>query len=367
MRIVHGFNAGRIFMKKRLSLALLVALVPLGATTSPTGAATTGAQRGSQLHVGLRIAGAGEAPGKAASYDASVRRVLVESGAPRSIALASLAPSALGNDDVAAENERLFRAAAAATDDALVQWLTANRLLATHDGERAAPVIAALTRLESDNAAAWALALALAASRGESAGVDAALARMAASARSDEHVVDALHAWLSVYEQHPRPRAAFANPAEADAAPFVDAMARATAAALPSYQPIVDACRSASGKARARDCAGAAHVMLYRAASLSTRAVGFVLLRNLGDSYVTEADLAARRDLAWIAENAGRASGFSDLDRLAIEAHREDWRTLGDEYEIMQRALRRAGLPTEAPPGWMPRPQAQPFARAGAG
>ncbi|HKE46640.1 MAG TPA: hypothetical protein VKB52_01130, partial [Rhodanobacteraceae bacterium] len=315
-------------MKKRLALALFVALVPLSATTVPTGAATAGAQHGA-LHVGLRIAGAGELAAKSASYDASVRRVLIESGSPRFVALASLSPHAVMPDDVAAENDRLFRAASLASDDALVQWLTANHLLATHDGERAAPVIAALTRLESDNAAAWALALALAASRGEPDGVDSALAHMAASARSDEHVVDALHAWLAVYEQHPRPRGAFANPAEADAAPFVDAMSRATAAALPSYQPIVDACKSSSGTARATDCAGAAHVMLYRATSLSSRALGFVLLRNLGDSYITPDDLAARRDLAWIAENAGRATGFSDLDRLAIEAHREDWRSLG--------------------------------------
>jgi hypothetical protein len=37
-------------------------------------------------------------------------------------------------------------------------------------------------------------------------------------------------------------------------------------------------------------------------------------------------------------------------------------RTLGDEYEIMQRA----GLPAEAPIGWVP-PQGEPIARAGAG
>jgi hypothetical protein len=106
--------------------------------------------------------------------------------------------------------------------------------------------------------------------------------------------------------------------------------------------------------------------MLYHATSLASRRLGFALLRTLGDEVVTPEDLDARRELAWINANAARVSGYSDLDRLAIEAHREDWRALDDEYEIMQRALRRAGLPAEAPVGWAPA-DGDAIARAGAG
>ncbi len=106
--------------------------------------------------------------------------------------------------------------------------------------------------------------------------------------------------------------------------------------------------------------------MLYHASSLASRRRGFTLLRTLGGDVDTDEDLAARRELAWINANASRVSGFSDLDPLAIEAHREDWRALGDEYEVMQRAMHRAGLPAAAPVGWVPS-EGDAIARAGAG
>lgn len=348
-------------MKNRLTIAILVAcMLPLGATTSPS----IGAEQHGALGVSLRIGGAGEAPAKLSAYDVSVRHALLDSGAPRNIALAAIAPKSL-HEDVVALDDQMFRAASDAPDDALVQWLAATRLLAAHEEARAAIAIETLIRLEPDNASVWALALSLAVSRRDTAATDDALVHMAHSTRADEHIADALHAWLKAYESHPRPLSAFANPAEAGAAPFADAMAKATAAALPSYQPIVEACSTESSHRR-DVCATAARVMLYHATSLASRRLGFALLRTLGADAVTAEDLAARRELAWINANAARVSGVSDLDGLAIAAHREDWRALGDEYEIMQRALRRAGLPAEAPVGWVPS-EADSIARAGAG
>jgi hypothetical protein len=348
-------------MKNRLTIAILVAcMLALDATMSQS----IGAEQHGTLGVSVRVGSAGDAPAKLPAYDLSVRHALLDSGAPRNVALAAIAPR-FSHDDIGALDDQMFRAASLAPDDALVQWLAATRLLAAHEEARAAISIETLIRLEPDNASVWALALSLAASRNDSAATDDALAHMAQSTRADEHIADALHAWLAAYESHPRPLSAFANPAEAGAAPFVDAMAKATAVALPSYQPIVQAC-STEGSHRREACATAARVMLYHATSLASRRLGFALLRTLGGDVVTADDLAARRELAWINTNAGRASGFSDLDRLAIEAHREDWRALGDEYEIMQRALHRAGLPAEAPVGWLP-PQGEAIARAGAG
>jgi hypothetical protein len=355
-------------MNTRLAIAVLAALtLPLSATTSRSGAAMPGAQR-SQLHVGLRIANPDDAVRAAATpaaYDMAVRHALLESDTPRNIALAALPAKLAPHEDAVAIADLLFGAAARAPDDVLVQWLAANRLLAMHDDARAATAIATLTDLEPDNAAAWALALSLAAARGDHDAVDRSLARMAKSTRSDEHVVDALHAWLAIYEAHPRPLAAFANPVEADAAPFVDAMSKATAA-MPSYEALVGACANAPGTHRADDCAAAARVMLHGSTSLSARRVGFALLMNLGAPYVSDADRGARRELAWVAANAGHVSGLAALDRPAIAAHRDDWRSLGDEYEIMQRAMRRAGVPDTAPIGWVPA-ENPTFARAGAG
>ncbi|HJT97256.1 MAG TPA: hypothetical protein VJ696_02995 [Rhodanobacteraceae bacterium] len=345
-------------MKIRLVAVALLGFLSLAATS-----ALSAATAGGTLRIGIRIGDASAAAPAAAGYDGSVRHALIASGTPRGIALASL-PAISPADESAAGDERLFRAATLAADDVLVQWLAANRFLAAHDDARAAAVIATLTRLEPDNAAAWALALSLAARRGDSDAVDRALARMAASTRADEHVGDALHAWLDVYERHPRALSAFANPAEAEAAPFIDAMSRATAAAMTSYQAAIDACDPSPGPARTADCAASGRLMLHRATSLSARKAGFAMLHHAGVE--TAADVEARRELAWIAENAARASGFSDLDRLAIEAHREDWRALDDEYEILRRAMRRAGLPEDAPVGWIPA-RASAFALAVAG
>ena len=344
-------------MKNRLSIAILVAcMLPLGASI--------GAEPHGTLGVTLRIGNPGNAPAKLAGYDLSVRHALLDSAAPRNIALAAIAPRS-STEAAGPLDDQMFRAASLAPDDPLVQWLAANRLLAAHDDARAGIAIETLIRLEPYNASVWALALSLAVSRNDDVATDDALAHMAKSTRADEHIADALHAWLAAYESHPRPLSAFANPAEAGAAPFVDAMAKASAAALPSYRPFLEACSTGSSH-RHDVCATAARVMLYHASSLASRRLGFTLLRTLSGDVVTDEDLAARRELAWINANASRVSGFSDLDPLAIEAHREDWRALGDEYEIMQRAMHRAGLPAAAPVGWVPS-EGDAIARAGAG
>jgi hypothetical protein len=348
-------------MKNRLTIAILVAcMLPLGATTTDS----KGAEQRGSFGVSLRIGNPGAAPVKAGGYDLSVRHALFDHGTPRDLALAAIAPGSSA-EPIGPLDDQMFRAASLAPDDALVQWLAANRLLAAHDEARAAIAIETLIRLEPYNASVWALALSLAVARHDDAATDDALAHMAKSTRADEHIADALHAWLAAYEGHPRPLSAFANPAEAGAAPFVDAMAKASAAALPSYRPFLDAC-STENTHRHDVCATAARVMLYHASSLASRRLGFTLLRTLGADNVTDEDRAARRELAWISANASRVSGFADLDPLAIAAHREDWRTLGDEYEIMQRAMHRAGLPAEAPLGWVPS-EGDAIARAGAG
>jgi hypothetical protein len=344
-------------MKNRLSIAILVAcMLPLGASV--------GAEQHGSLNIALRIRNPGDAPAKLADYDVSVRHALLDSGTPRNIALSTIAPKTSAENVVALDDE-MFRAASLAPDDALVQWLAANRLLAAHDDARASIAVETLVRLEPYNASVWALALSLAVARHDEPATDDALAQMAKSTRADEHIADALHAWLAAYESHPRPLSAFANPSEAAAAPFVDAMAKASAAALPSYRPFLETC-SSGGSHRHDVCATAARVMLYHASSLASRRLGFTLLRTLGEDVVTDEDRAARRELAWINANAARVSGASDLDGVALAAHRDDWRALGDEYEIMQRAMHRAGLPAAAPVGWVPSEGAE-IARAGAG
>jgi len=279
-------------MNTRLAIAIAAALVvPLGAATAELGIA-----QGShgELRIALRIRAPGDVGAGLPNYEASIRRALLDSGTPRDIALASMPVHAPATrEDTTIGNDRVARAAERAPDDVLVQWIAAERLLALHDDARAAPIVSRLTTLESDNAAAWSLALVLAQLHEESLRIDDALARMAASTRADEHVADATHAWLDVYEAHPRPRSAFVNPAEADAAPRIDAIAAAKAAALPR-EAFASACTATSEPVRKRACASAARVLLHKSTSAATRELGFTVLERVGD--IADADRIARAD-----------------------------------------------------------------------
>jgi hypothetical protein len=279
-------------MNTRLAIAIAAALlVPLGAATPEIGSAE--APHG-ELRIALRIRPPGDVGAGLPNYEASIRRALLDSGTPRGIALASMPSRAPAtHEDVTIGNDRVVRAAELAPDDALVQWIAAERLLALHDDARAAPIVAKLTALESDNAAAWSLALALASLHEESLRIDDALARMAASTRADEPIDDATRAWLDVYEAHPRPRSAFVNPAEADAAPLADATTAAKTVRLPR-ESFLGACTATSDAARKQVCADAARVLLHKSASGSTRELGFAVLERVGG--VEDADRVARAD-----------------------------------------------------------------------
>lgn len=279
-------------MNTRLAIAIAAALLlPLGAATPQIGSAQ-GAQ--GELRIALRILPAGDVGAGLPSYEASIRRALLDGGTPRGIALASsVSRPPATREDATIGNDRVVRAAELAPDDALVQWIAAERLLALHDDARAAQIVAKLTTLESDNAAAWSLALALAQLHEESLRIDDALARMAASRRADEHDADATEAWLDVYRAHPRPRSAFVNPAEADAAPLADAAAAAKSAGIPR-EAFARACTATSEPARKRACAGAARVLVHKSTSAATRELGVAVLERVGG--LDEADRVARAD-----------------------------------------------------------------------
>ena len=91
--------------------------------------------------------------------------------------------------------------------------------------------------------------------------------------------------------------------------------------------------------------------MLQRGNTLIARSIGFAILRNL--DAVTEADRTAKRDLDWYRANVLHGTGEDGDVRDAL-AHESDWRRMDDEIDVIKSALRRAGLPTEAPEGWTP-------------
>jgi hypothetical protein len=333
------------FVAAVLALELAAFAVGAAAQTGPIGRASHGT-----LGVGIRIASTSPSEAAYAKFQASLDTALRSSSHPRDWALAAFAnpnPERTIGAGPSVDGD-LYRAQQAAPGDALVQWLVANNGGMSGDAHAAA-AIDALTRIEPDNAAPWMLALAAATRRGDVAGIDDALTRMAGSRRFDDHFADTVHAWISVYDRYPPPPVPVEESYGYDPG-FVAAFAHAAAVAMPSYQHIVAACKpSASHEidaVRASRCEKAGHLMLYRGTTLIARRIGFVLVRNLG--VLDDADRAADRDLDWYRFN-GAGEEPSIIDALA---HEDDWRRLDDEIDVIKNRLRRSHLPTVAPDGW---------------
>lgn len=346
-------------MKRSVAALILVGgFIPLAAFGgAPT--AEPGRTQHAELAVGIRINAQDDQAAAWKAHEASVHRALVASGTPRNVALAALDASIVWSDSTSPsplQDEPLIRAAMGARDDALVQWLIANRLLGSGNDTHVDAIVANATRLEPDNAAVWGLAFALAWKRNERAAMDDAIAHMAASTRSDEHFADTVRAWYEVYERNPFPPSMFADPADARSATFVAAMARAAATALASNQWLVQTCKTSANatpnNARATHCAAIGHLMLYHSTTLLARNIGFALLRVLGGDVANSEDKALSRNIEWITLNY--AASDLEKDPLAMRAYAADWLNLDDEYEILQRALRRRGVSTEPPSDWQP-------------
>ncbi|MEO6690132.1 MAG: hypothetical protein ABIS07_16240, partial [Dokdonella sp.] len=266
-------------------------------------------------------------------------------------------------------DELLGRAARAAPDDVLVQWMGALEHAGGSDGiamPEPDESIQALTRLQPDNAASWMMRLALASKRNDPILAEDALARMASSARYDDHFADTLHAWLDVSDRFPPPNFLLQPGFNQDApeasqetlqsiAGFTSAFAQGTATAIPAYQALTTYCKPGKDSVdhwqRFAYCEDVGRLMLVTGKTLIARSIGFSILRNLRRNTAT--DQQERDNLDWYMDRMPETSGYKSGDYTAIEAYQADWRNLDDEIEIRKRALRRAGLPDAAPAGWI--------------
>ncbi|HEY6894720.1 MAG TPA: hypothetical protein VI258_11170 [Rhodanobacteraceae bacterium] len=321
-------------------------------------AANAFAQAHASLGVGIRIASAGEAPSAGSKFESALNTALRSGPRPLDWALAATAspqPSRTIGGPTSRSDGDLFRAAQAAPNDALVQWLVANHTDASAPeiAARRAAAIEALTRIEPDNGAAWMQALNQADARGDAAGVDEALTGMAQARRFDDHYIDIAHAWLDVYDRFP-PRADLSTDNGYDAG-FVAAIAKAAATAQPAYLTVISACKPPSASSRdferATRCTKIGRAMLDHATTLVARSIGFAILRNL--DALTDADRNAKRNIDWYRANPLQGTGYDSNPRDAL-AYESDWRRMNDEVDIARAALDRAGIPTEAPDGWTP-------------
>jgi len=297
------------------------------------------------------------------AYQRSVASALAQSDRPRDWALAAIMFTFTLEEIRVQSSGRaslLDRAAHAAPDDVLVQWIVANEAACAACAD-STDSVRALERLQPDNAASWMMALGRT-PPGDPTSADELLSRMSSSLRFDDHMVESLRAWLDAYDRFPPPASLLGRdsplPHNASLArstlAFTGAFTQATSSVLPAYQRLMSACRPgtpASGQwLRNVYCEDIGRMMANTGPTFLVRMIGSALLRNGGGA--SALDLENRREIQWIRQNHVRVSGYVSGDEAVIDAYQNDWRTLDDEIEIGRRALRRVGLPEKPPEGW---------------
>lgn len=299
---------------------------------------------------------------------------LGRSGDPRDWALASLFDRfRLELDEHgrrgAGETQLLERATRAAPNDVLVQWIAARSAQGNAATSTVATRAAArLRQLEPDNAAAMLDELSLAAQRKDERAIDATLARMSASTRFDEHIVDVVNAVIQAYARIPLPdvflELAPSGEKESSraAVTFGSAMSVAIAVGSSGYQHLVVACRATDGSSsstRAADCAAIGHLMVAHGGTFVSNRIGYSVLR--ASRLFTDADVRAARVDDWVysKEIAAISSGEGEPSAETILAYQTDWIETGSELEAMRRKLARAGIAATPPDDWVD--EASPF------
>lgn len=269
---------------------------------------------------------------------------LAASASPRERALAADAISQVdtfGGDGTAIgdRNVLLAEAAAAAPDDAFVQWLA-------YAYERPATVESARKLVASDpgNAAVWLVSLGVATAANDAAGIDAAIAGMAQAGRYDDHVLDHFLAWVDIHAR-----------ATTNDSPLVgqtNALARSGMLGNPRYKALIDACDAPKlamlTASRGDACEKVGRVMAT-GPTLIVQGIGYGVLRRSGRA--TAADAEAERALHWLIRTAMRVDEKDVMETM----HRmiADWRETGSESEAMRRRLARAGKSLTPPPDWV--------------
>lgn len=312
------------------------------------------------------------------TFHEAATRVLVTSDKPRDWVLAAqLSVGRTAPEEDQSTQGLLQRAAAAAANDAMVQWIwTNNNIVAANPNEDRA---AALRKLEPDNASVWTFELAQAAKRKDESGIDAAIKHMAAATRDDVHWVDTALAWNEALQRtlaNADARAAIKRMnATTPAETLVTEMAIALGAAFtkPPYQALTRACevnaKPAPSEARKADCVTVGRLLLSKGSTIINQRVGAAILRKAGQ--FGEEDQRALREVDWIMAQynimmAGKAEKPAKADDQANEI--KEWaldHKVGDrEVDSWKRRLERHGLAQTPPADWVSPRQSREAAKA---
>lgn len=285
------------------------------------------------------------------SYPTSLRDSLSKDGSPRALALASMVHAE--SDPSRYSAVLLQRARAQAPDDPLINWLIA---LDDNDPTHAAAAHDALLRVEPGNGAVyWAGLNLLERSKAETA--DSVLAQMASATYFDEHLGDAVVAWLDHLQAHPELKL----DSHELTAPLIRAMTYAALAAIPDHLPLLNACGReavATRSFRLESCRSIGKLLAFHATTLVSRRMGLFILQEVDPAHSTEHQRAYRYLATESADLLNRAMADPRQGAQLIA----DWRETRSEIAVLERLLSRAGKPLMPPGDWSE--HAHPITRA---
>lgn len=293
-------------------------------------------------------------------YQSSMIQSLRDSTNPRDWAIAVMLGSSEGKSESSPLDSGLMdRAAAAAPDDVLVQWLALGHQRNDSDRIHSAP-LHALRALEPDNAAIWLVSLNRAAQAKDATGVEVALERMADSKRFDTHYFQVARAIADATLKFALPQDVLDNMGMAhdpDARrTYAEVMGVAYAAAtvMPAFQSLTRVCtvdaKTGANVLHTADCARIGQLFIEHSPTLLANHIGFALLR-LSHTW-TDADVQAARRMNWVFEQYSVLL-TADESTLEPSEYLQGIYATGNELEAARLAVERAGKPTQPPADWV--------------
>jgi len=269
----------------------------------------------------------------------------------------------------------LRKAAEAAPDDRLVQWIWARAQPWASGCSKESPCpgrTSALARLEPENAAAWEPVIKSALRASDMPAAEAGLAKMAAASRYDDRFVEAALAFRDIVRRYRMPPPAVSSAGdpegEADEPTTAEALqdqdAESTASELTRGDPNgeiispANLCRRRNNphapETRFRDCAQIGHLILGNATTVMSRLEGRWYLSASGMGTAIDRDNA--RTLAWQYWDAGDFPGAAKAPdfNTRIAQWFADVAETNDDVEALRRSLSRRGIPLTPPANWQP-------------
>src|SRR5882757_1251111 len=286
---------------------------------------------------------------------AAARALAARANAPSLATAAALTfvgpPSRSKSDTAKAASAALEIAAKAselAPDDAAISWLHL-QLCADAPGCDIRDAATTMRWVDADNGAAWLPTLAAAQKDRDTVQVDRVLADMAQGARFDLY---GNRTAVRMFDALKGARGALPpNYLTSDLTRLTEAMGIAGALVMPSFSPLINACREAAATERREACLKLSKIM-QRADAVMAQLVGFAIEKRLTSSDGKLRSIAERRRLLEWRVSAANQSDTPLLPWLRNARARSrlaKMRAMPREEDVYIALLREHGLPLDPP------------------